>query len=212
MITHTPFRQYQCQSGAVMAIALVMLLILSLIGISGAQNTSLQERMSGNAADRNVAFQAASSAATYVQDMMTSTATTWTSHTMSPYAWSATGVNGQYNKTSTLLNTDPSINPDISEPTPLYSISFWTNGLVTNPKTVTAYNGGALINPVNSTANIIPNYLVQYIATMAIPGTTPVVSACIYRVISEANGSTPNSIVVIEEFLQIPQGVWPGGC
>ncbi len=50
------------QSGAVLAVSLVMLLILSLIGASAGQNAGLNERMAGNARDRNLAFQAAESA------------------------------------------------------------------------------------------------------------------------------------------------------
>ncbi|MDO9107003.1 MAG: PilX N-terminal domain-containing pilus assembly protein [Methylovulum sp.] len=50
------------QSGAVMAISLIMLLLLTLIGITGSQVTGLSEKMSGNMRDRNIAFQAAESA------------------------------------------------------------------------------------------------------------------------------------------------------
>lgn len=52
---------YNRQTGAVMAISLVMLLLLTLIGVTGTQVTSLEERMAGNSRDRNIAFQAAES-------------------------------------------------------------------------------------------------------------------------------------------------------
>ena len=50
------------QRGVVLIVALVVLLVLSLLGISGMQNTVLEERMAGNMYDRNLAFQAAEAA------------------------------------------------------------------------------------------------------------------------------------------------------
>ncbi len=49
------------QSGVVLAISLILLLLLTLIGITGMQTTSLEEKMAGNTRDRNIAFQAAES-------------------------------------------------------------------------------------------------------------------------------------------------------
>lgn len=50
------------QSGAVLVISLIMLLLLTLIGASSMQTTSLEEKMAGNLRDRNLAFQVAESA------------------------------------------------------------------------------------------------------------------------------------------------------
>jgi len=50
------------QSGAVLPISLVMLLLLTVIGVTGSQMTGLEEKMAGNMRDRNIAFQAAESA------------------------------------------------------------------------------------------------------------------------------------------------------
>ena len=50
------------QRGVALMIALVVLLVLSMIGISGMQGTILEERMAGNMYDRNLAFQAAEAA------------------------------------------------------------------------------------------------------------------------------------------------------
>jgi type IV pilus assembly protein PilX len=47
------------ERGAAMVIALVMLLILTLLATSSARMTLLEERMTGNTQDRNIAFQAA---------------------------------------------------------------------------------------------------------------------------------------------------------
>ncbi|MEX6501654.1 pilus assembly PilX family protein [Pseudomonas zhanjiangensis] len=52
----------QKQEGAVLLICLVMLLVLTMIGISSMSNSTLQERMAGGARDYNQAFQAAEAA------------------------------------------------------------------------------------------------------------------------------------------------------
>ncbi|MDP2904121.1 MAG: PilX N-terminal domain-containing pilus assembly protein [Methylovulum sp.] len=49
------------QSGAVMVVSLIMLLLLTLIGITGAQVTGLEEKMVGNSKEEMAAFQAAES-------------------------------------------------------------------------------------------------------------------------------------------------------
>jgi type IV pilus assembly protein PilX len=50
------------QAGAVLAISLIILLLLTIIGITAAQVTGLEEKMAGNLRDRNLAFQAAETA------------------------------------------------------------------------------------------------------------------------------------------------------
>lgn len=56
------YGQHQKQSGVVLFISLVMLLILTVLGLSSVQTTTLQERMARNARDTNLAFQAAEAA------------------------------------------------------------------------------------------------------------------------------------------------------
>jgi len=50
------------QDGVVLFMCMVMLLLLTVLGISSVQTTSLQQRMARNANDTNLAFQAAESA------------------------------------------------------------------------------------------------------------------------------------------------------
>ncbi|KOP53773.1 pilus assembly protein PilX, partial [Pseudomonas coronafaciens pv. porri] len=47
------------QRGMVLLVSLVFLLLLTLLGISSMQNATLQEKMAGSVAVRNVSFQAA---------------------------------------------------------------------------------------------------------------------------------------------------------
>lgn len=49
----------RCQTGSALIISLVFLLLLSVVGIASIQNSTLEERMAGNAADKGDAFQVA---------------------------------------------------------------------------------------------------------------------------------------------------------
>ncbi len=56
------FNTLKSQSGAVLLVSLIMLLLLTLIGVTGMQTAGLEEKMAGNMRDRNIAFQAAEAA------------------------------------------------------------------------------------------------------------------------------------------------------
>lgn len=56
------------QRGAALIIGLIMLLILTLLGVTAISNVTLQERMSGSLADRSRAFQAAEIALRQAED------------------------------------------------------------------------------------------------------------------------------------------------
>ena len=53
---------YKKQQGAILIVALIMLLLLTIIGLSSMRGTSLQENMTGNMRDSNLALQAAEAA------------------------------------------------------------------------------------------------------------------------------------------------------
>ena len=52
------------QNGAVLAVSLIMLLLITLIAVSSMQSTMLEEKMAGNTRDRNLAFQTTESGTT----------------------------------------------------------------------------------------------------------------------------------------------------
>lgn len=60
------------QRGAVLIVALIMLLLLTLVGIAGIRDTQLQEKMAGGTEDRAIAFQAAESALREAEKMVES--------------------------------------------------------------------------------------------------------------------------------------------
>ncbi|GAB4292556.1 MAG: pilus assembly protein [Thiohalomonadaceae bacterium] len=52
-------KKYPRQKGAALFVSLVLLLVLTLLGIAAMRNTTLEEKMAGNARDLNLAFNAA---------------------------------------------------------------------------------------------------------------------------------------------------------
>jgi type IV pilus assembly protein PilX len=52
----------QRQSGAVLVVGLLLLLVLTLLGVTAMQASTMQERLAGNSRDLNTAFQAAEAA------------------------------------------------------------------------------------------------------------------------------------------------------
>jgi type IV pilus assembly protein PilX len=58
-VTHIGFKR---ERGVALFISLVVLLIITIIGVSAVQTTTLEERMAANARDHDIAFQAAESA------------------------------------------------------------------------------------------------------------------------------------------------------
>ena len=114
------------QSGAVLIISLIMLLLLTLIATTGMQSTTLEEKMAGNMRDKDLAFQAAESAIKAAEAALTP-----------PLATSDTGTGGLYSSAST-LPTSSAILTD----------SFWTSNPVAT-STVTGTNlGNGIVTPV----------------------------------------------------------------
>jgi len=52
----------QRQTGAALIVSLVLLLIMTVLGVTAMRTTTLQERMAGNLRDNNLAFQDAEAA------------------------------------------------------------------------------------------------------------------------------------------------------
>ena len=110
------------QHGFVLIVALVLLLILTILGLAAAQSTSLQERMSGNARNRDMAFQAAEAGLIAAQNCLSTGVAICTSF--------STNANGTY-------VFDPN-NPPLpsTSTTPLWDVAgFWSN-----PAYVLSYN------------------------------------------------------------------------
>ncbi len=60
----------QRQQGAVLVIGLIMVLLITIVGLSAVRSSGLQESMAGNMRDRNIAFQAAESALREAEEIL----------------------------------------------------------------------------------------------------------------------------------------------
>lgn len=80
MPRHTTGHANHAQRGFVLVVGLVILLVLTLIGVSAMRGTTLEEHMAGNTQERDLAFQAAEAALRaseqFVADNATKTALT----------------------------------------------------------------------------------------------------------------------------------------
>jgi len=84
-----PYASFKRQSGVVLPVSMIMLLLLTLISITASHVTGLEEKMAGNSRDSNLAFQAAEAALRGGE--------TFLKQANLP-AFTATGANGLYNE------------------------------------------------------------------------------------------------------------------
>jgi type IV pilus assembly protein PilX len=156
------------QSGAVLIVSLIMLLLLTLIGASSIQTTSLEEKMAGNLRDRNLAFQAAESALNVAEASLDPPNTLPT--------FTDVGTEGFYSETST-----------IPTPTAILTDSFWT----TNPKkTSTVTNLGNNI--------LTPLYIIQKIPAACFTPPCTVMPASPYKITVRATGASTSTVVILQ--------------
>ena len=63
-----PSHSIQRQRGAALIVSLILLLVMTLLGVSAMQTNMLEEKMAGNFRDRDLAFQAAEAALRYAEN------------------------------------------------------------------------------------------------------------------------------------------------
>lgn len=89
------------QRGAVLIVALVLLLVLTILGTAGIQDTTMEERMAGNFRDHSAAMQAAETALRAGEvELGSSTA-------FGNMSFSSSGANGQYDVALMTNSVDP---------------------------------------------------------------------------------------------------------
>ena len=88
------FKSHKKQTGAVLFVSLIMLLIMTLLGISGMQTTILEEKMAGNFKDRNMSLQAGESALREAEEYLRATTVlpSFTGGTLGHYQPTAAGA------------------------------------------------------------------------------------------------------------------------
>jgi len=173
MNTHLiPLNTPKRQTGAVLVVSLVMLLLLTLISTTAMQTTSLEEKMAGNMRDKDLAFQAAESALKSAEASLDPPAL------LPIFVNSGTG--GFY------LDIDPA-NPNPNTiTTEVLKDSFWTSNPVAT-STVTSLGTAST-----------PRYIIQKLKAACLielcsgPPPTP------YKITVRATGGSDNAVVILQ--------------
>lgn len=166
------------QSGAVLAVGLIMLLIMTLLGITSMGTTNLEEKMAGNTRDRAIAFQAAESALRQGESIVQAN---WSSLT---FDTSCTGGFCDCSSTSTIC-------PE-----------YWTDS------TLDVWNTGSRHNKYTDTINNVSSqgkYIIEYLGAYEQP-LDPVCNTCpkdYYRITAVGYGMSPGATVMLQSTYRI---------
>lgn len=169
---HKPLnhRQHKNQRGVVLIMALTILMVLTLVGVSAMKTSSLQERMSGNSRDYQIAFEAAEIALRAGEDYVKTISTT--------ADFSAAGANGKYTSRA-ITSTEAWENE-----------SNWTSG---NAESVTLADVSKdpefMIEIVDSTYGQVDSLE---------PGGAPTGVISLFRVTARGYGKNPNTRVMLQ--------------
>jgi len=96
---------FEHQSGVVLPISMIMLLLLTLVSITASQVTGLEEKMAGNSKDSNLAFQAAEAALRAGEAATSGTPTLYTG--TQPIDWTNAAVTTYSGGTLTGISSAP---------------------------------------------------------------------------------------------------------
>ncbi|WKJ89761.1 PilX N-terminal domain-containing pilus assembly protein [Methylomonas montana] len=167
------------QAGVVLAVSLIMLLLLTLIGVTGARVTGLDEKMAGNMRDRNLAFQAAESALNAGETAAAAT-------TISACPANPANPTGFYQSRD--ANCD-----GVPETTPIWNSVNWNTQSV-------LYSGTLADISTN------PRYIVEDMGLTCVSPTTPCPAADQrrnFRITARATGGTADSVVMLQSIYQV---------
>jgi len=171
------------QSGAVLAIGLIMLLLMTLIGLTGTRVTGLEERMAGNNNDRNLAFQAAESALRAGEAYLANT---------SPLPSFNNCTNGLYPNGGTGC-ASPNVSSTTAPMPPVWENIDWTANSV-------AYAGSLGIS-------VSPRYIIELMpcrdANSDGDCSDAGVDQNVYRITARATGATADAVIMLQSILEI---------
>ncbi len=167
------------QHGTVLVLALLLLFVMTLLGVSTMNTSTMEERMSGNANDRQVALQAAELALRAAEKDIATNVTTSVS------SFTTTGTGGTY-----ALGAGPTASDAFDKS------KWWT----TSTKYKTA--------PLSTTSSRPdPLYVIEHRERINIPDnsdvevggpppTKPIIES--FRITARATGITNNSVVILQ--------------
>jgi type IV pilus assembly protein PilX len=173
----------QHQSGVVMLVSLIMLLLLTIIGLTGSKVTGLEEKMAGNMRDKNLAFQAAESALKEGEAAVTN-----------GNAFNCT--NGRFQQMD--INCDAT-----KEATPAWEGVDWAG-----TKTVNTADDAVLYSNGDLNLDVNPAYIIEDMGLRDADGdgdkTDAGVDQHVYRVTARATGGSLSAVVILQSVVEVP--------
>ena len=156
------------QRGTALVMTLVILLLLTMLGITAINTSTLEERMAGNTKDQNLSFQAAETALRAAE--------TWVQSTIVATALNTNNANGIY---------DPSITTtDIWD-----SVNWSSTNVVTYPGVPGTPATGGLAE-----VDTQPKYIIEKVSTEALsPGTRITV-----RISARGTGASDTTVSMVQ--------------
>jgi type IV pilus assembly protein PilX len=161
------------QKGSALLVSLIMLLLITLVAVGGMQSSILQEKMTGNMRDRDLAFQAAEAA---LREAESSTL----SNSNAVYGASA---NGLYQANSLNLPDWSARNMDEGNGSIVYGADF--QGVVAQPE------------------YFIERLPIECIFGCSLGAGGPAQTAPFYRITARGFGGSANTVVVLSSVYQI---------
>ena len=159
-----------CQRGTALIMALVFLVLLTILGLKAMDTTALEEKMTSNTKDKNVAFESAETALTFGEN------------------W----LYGQINRPQPFTSSGPHLFTPSTTDTAVWDMSGTWSSAVTYPGTPYAAASGGLIGVAQQ-----PEYIIEDMGTVAESGGTLVQSSdyqntgnSVFRITALGYGST----------------------
>jgi len=180
------------QSGAVLAVSLIFLVLLTIIGISNLRTTSLEQRMAGNSRDQHLAFEAAEASLRQAETFL---------DTIPDVAdFNNAGGDGLYASDAALFTLDPTFKN-------IETYVQWTAAAAGNQ----GYVNANTIGPSSSAAgelNTAPKFVVQFLGeTINLLNSrnlnnkgrsTGSRGSRLFRITARGTGGSDNSVVYLQ--------------
>jgi type IV pilus assembly protein PilX len=204
------------QHGAVLIVALLFLVILTLLGLTAMSGTTMEERMSGNSRDMNIALQAAEAALRDARrdiNRLPINGAGREVHTASFGNRAAVGSCNTGDARGLCLPVEPTYAPGSSHavmPPPL-EISSGYGAFDIGTQTFARYGDFTLAPPLRATVEGTrnqplaeqPRYIIEHFCLPTMIGDTmggpPEVFCKFYRITARGYGVNPNSQVTLQE-------------
>jgi type IV pilus assembly protein PilX len=208
MIRQSPSRQ----RGAVLVIGLLLLVVMTVLGTAAMQSTGLQERMAGNARDRNLAFQAAEAALRDAEQFINSKVAPFEPFQASSFTVNGSTIIGLYNSIAIPAPSPNSdkflvydhVNQIIYDPPIAIPDPFSLDAEVADPAKTRAFGAGTGAAALPEVA-APPRYLIELLSVNC----TGANDSALFRITARAQGANGNTVVTLQS--RYRRGVSCGG-